>query len=164
MNLRATVPFEEAPAVAASDDVARMLADAKLSDGTALLDAIEAKRNELNLSNAAVEKLANLSDGHCTKVLGPSREKSPTLKTLDALLEVLALSIVLVNDPAKAARVQPLWVPRSVSKVRQRQLSPTTIERARPHVLADLARKAARSRWASVDARTFVKAMAGEEA
>jgi hypothetical protein len=154
---------EEQPAVATTgDEVARILADAKLSDGAALLDALEARRVELGLSNRTCELAAGLCDGHLTKLCGPSRERSPTLVTLDKVLNVLGLSIVLVRDPAKIEAVRVRWTPRARSKVRERQLSPTTIARARPHVLSDLARKAARPRWAGVDARTFIKAMVGE--
>jgi hypothetical protein len=163
MNLQfAPVPLDEALAVA-DDPVARILSDARIGDGQQLLDALEAKRNELHLSNAAVEKLANLCDGHCTKILGPSREKSPTLRTLDAILEVFALSIVLINDPSKAARVQPLWKVRDASHVRRHQLSSVTISRARPHILAELARRASRPRWAGVNARTFMRALMQED-
>jgi hypothetical protein len=158
--------IEEPPTVAATGDdaIVRMLSDAKLSDGAALLDALEARRVELGLSNRTCELATGLCNGHVTKVLGPSRERSPTLATIDKVMAVLGLSIVLVRDPVKIEAARVRWTPRAASKVRMRQLSPTTIERARPHVLAELARKAARPRWAGIDARTFIKAMAGEEA
>jgi hypothetical protein len=155
--LVAPLPPDE-PAPTAADEVARILSDARISDGPALLDALEARRNELHLSNATVEKLANLCEGHCTKILGPSREKSPSLRTLDAILEVFALSIVLVNDPSKAARMD-----RDEMKVRRPPPSPIAIARARPHIVAELARRAARPKWAGVDARTFMRSMAGDE-
>jgi hypothetical protein len=163
MQIAAAQLVEEVPA-ATGDEISRILADAKLADGAALLDALEARRVELGLSNRTCELATGLCEGHMTKVCGPSRERSPTLTTLDKLMSVLGLSFVLVRDPQKIAAARVRWTPRSASKVRQRQLSPTTIERARPHVLADLARKAARPRWAGVDARTFIKAMVGEEA
>jgi hypothetical protein len=162
--MHAPLPIEEMTAApSAADEVARILSDARITDGPQLLDALEARRNELHLSNATVEKLADLCEGHCTKILGPSREKSPSLRTLDAILSVFALSIVLVNDPGKAERVSPSWTRRDERKVRQRALSQVVLRRARPTILAELSRKAARPRWAGIDARTFMRAMTGDE-
>jgi hypothetical protein len=154
---------EEQPASAAGDQIARILTDARLSDGAALLDALEARRVELGLSNRTCELAAGLCDGHLTKVCGPAREKSPTLVTLDKLLSALGLSIVLVNDPEKIEAVRIRWKPRAEAKVRVRALSSTTVARAKPIIVAELLRRASRPRWAGVDAQTFLKAMAGEE-
>jgi hypothetical protein len=161
-NLQIAPPLNEVSAAPTADDaVSRILSEARISDGPSLLDALEARRNELHLSNSAVEKLANLCEGHLTKVCGPARQKSPSLMTLDKIMTALGLSFVLVCDPTK---MQSQWRPRDERKVRQRALSPTTISRARPHVLAELARRAARPRWAGVDARTFLQEMAGDDA
>jgi hypothetical protein len=155
--MHAPLPIDEEPAAAADDAVARVLADACIRDGAGLLDALEVRRNALQLSNATVEGLANLAAGHLTKFAGPARSKSPTLATIDRVMSVLGLSFVLVVDPSKVDRAQPAWRPRAASKVRQRPLSPVTVARARPHVIAELARRAARPRWAGVDARTFLE-------
>jgi hypothetical protein len=162
MNLHATVPLDQAPAVA-GDEVARVLNAAKISDGPQLLDALEARRNELGLSNRTCELAAGLTEGHWTKCCGPAREKSPTLATLDRIMEVLGLSFVLVRDPTKIDRVQPQWRRRHEEKVRVRALSPIVLRRARPILMRELARRASRPRWASVPAREFMRAMAGDE-
>jgi hypothetical protein len=162
VNLQlAPLPIEEPPA--AADDVARMLADAMIADEASLIDAIQARRVEVGISLAELDRLSGLAFGHASKCLSPARAKSPTMKTLQALLDSLALSIVLVIDNAKAARVSPSWQPRDASKVRQRPLSPAVIARAKPHVIAALARQATRPRWANVPARDFMRAMAREE-
>jgi hypothetical protein len=160
MNLHAPLPLDEAPA-APVDPVARLLADARISDGAALLDALDARRIELGLANTTVEQLAGLCEGHLTKIAGPSRERSPSLRTLDRVMAVLGLSFVLVRDPEKekTARMLPAWRPRDTSHVRARALSATTIARARPHVIADLTRRAARPRWKDATARDFLQAM-----
>jgi hypothetical protein len=85
-------------------------------------------------------------------------------RTLYRLLDALALSIVLVVDGAKAERVQPHWRLRNETKVTQRAMSPVTISRARPHILAELARRAARPRWRDMPARDFIQAMVGDDA
>jgi hypothetical protein len=145
------------------DEVARILAAARIADGPSLLDALEARRNELGLSNATVEELGGLTSGHLTKIAGPARSRSPTLATLDRLMVVLGLSFVLVRDPEKVERVQSRWRPRAASKVRHRALSATTIARAKPHVLAELARKASRPKWKETPAPMFLRALMQED-
>jgi hypothetical protein len=163
MNLLAPMPtIDETPADAVGVEVARVLDAAKISTEGELLDALMARRNELNLSNEVVEKLANMCGGHLTKVLGPSKEKSPTLATVHRILMVLGLSIVLVIDPQKVAAVRDGWRPRAAWKARQRQLSPTTIARAQPIVMAELARKASRPKWKDTPAPMFLRALMNE--
>jgi transcriptional regulator with XRE-family HTH domain len=158
MNMHAPLPLDEVPPVPADDAVARMLREAALVSEGELRDAVEARRVQIGLSLAALDQLSGLSVGHASKALSPARLKSPTLKTLFALLDALALSIVLVVDGAKAERISPSWRPRAEMKVRTRSLSPLALQRARPMVLAELARRAARPKWAKVSARDFMRA------
>jgi hypothetical protein len=76
MNLQlAPVPLDEPPAVTAGDEVARVLAEPRLSSEPEFLDALEARRVQINLSNADLEQLAGLTVGHASKCLsagGPS--------------------------------------------------------------------------------------------
>jgi hypothetical protein len=160
MNLHATLPLDEVPIAAGDDTIARLLAEARLSDGAALLDALEARRGELQLSNATLEGLAGLPTGYLTKLTGPARLKNPTLSTVDRIMAVLGLSWILVIDSEKVSRAQPSWQRRDQAHVRTRQLSPTTIARARPAVMAELVRKASRPRWKGATARDFLQAMA----
>jgi transcriptional regulator with XRE-family HTH domain len=163
MNLHTLPPLDEAPAVTAGDEVARVLDAAKIATEPELLDAIESRRVQLGLSLASLDRLSGLAVGHASKVLSPARTKPPTVRTLYRLLDAVALSIVLVVDGAKAARISTSWKPRAEEKVRVRELSPTTLRRARPTILAELSRKAARPRWAGIDALTFMRAMTGDE-
>jgi hypothetical protein len=144
--------------------VARILDAAKIATEAELLDALEHRRVQIGLSLASLDQLSRLALGHSTKALGPARQKSPSARTLYRLLDSLAFSIVLVIDGAKVERMQPQWRARNETKVTQRAMSQITISRARPHILAELARRAARPRWAGVDARTFLQAMAGDDA
>ena len=136
----------------------------KISAEGELLDALEHRRTLIGLSLVSLDQLSGLASGHSSKCLSPARTKSPTTRTLFALLDSLALSLVLLIDGSKVERISPSWRPRSEAKVREKALSPVALQRARPIVVADLARKASRPRWAGIDARTFLKAMAGEEA
>ncbi len=84
--------------------VARALANAKITGETELLDALQARREQLQMSNSDLESAAGLCSGHVQKVTGPSRERSPSLQTIDKLMGVLGLSFVLIVDPEKVAR------------------------------------------------------------
>jgi hypothetical protein len=156
MNLHATLPLDEAPIAAGDGAIPRVL-----PDETAVLDAIDSRRVELHLANSTVEQLAGLCVGHLTKICGPSRERSPTLGTITRPLDALGLSITLVTDPSKTARMQPSWRPRNAAQVRQ-LLGEVTLQRARPAIVAQLARRASRPRWANVPAKDFMRAMARE--
>jgi hypothetical protein len=153
VNLQLAPPLsDEAPIAAGTDAIA-------LATEGELLDAVEARRTQVGLALADLDRLSGLALGHSSKCLSPARIKRPTTQTLYRLLDALALSVVLVTDPTKAARISPAWRPRDASHVRDRALSPRALERARPVVLAELARKAARPRWAGVPARDFLRAM-----
>jgi DNA-binding phage protein len=157
--MHAPLPLDEPPALAADDAIARVLSRAKLADEGALLDAIVARQVELRMSNTALEAAAGLCRGHVQKVCGPSRERSPTLATIDKVMSVLGLSFVLVRDPEKLDRVtQHPW--RDETHVRSR-LSATTVARAKPLVIDELLRRAARRRWRGVPTRDFLRAQAG---
>jgi hypothetical protein len=110
MNLQVSpAALVEAPVPPADDAVALALNAAKLSSESALLDAVESRRVQLGLSFKTLDLVAGLAVGHSSKLMSPARIKSPSATTLFSLLDALALSIVLVNDPAKAARISPLW-------------------------------------------------------
>jgi hypothetical protein len=124
--------------------------DLVVADPGALLDALKARQGELDLSNATVEAIAGIAEGHLDKVIGPSRQKSPSLTMLFALMESLGLSVVLVRDPAGALKIGHLWKSRDRKKVRNTLLGKTTLKRARPLILSELARRAGRARWAGL--------------
>jgi hypothetical protein len=156
------MPIDAAPAVPSADDaVARALNAAKLSNEAQLLDALEYRRSQiLGLSFANLDLAAGLAVGHSSKCLSPARAKSPSTKTLFALLDAMQLSIVLVNDPGKATGTS--WKRRDETHVRSNPPSAIAVAKSRPIVLAELARKASRARWANVPARDFLMAMAKE--
>jgi hypothetical protein len=157
--------IEEQPAVAATgDEIARVLDAAKISTEGQLLDALEHRRTLIGLSLVSLDQLSGLAVGHSSKCLSPARIKSPTTRTLFALLDSLAFSVVLIVDPDKAERVSPSWRPRAEAKVRVCALSPIALQRARPIIVAELARRAARPKWRDVPAPMFLRALLSEDA
>ena len=164
MNVHAPIPMLDVapavpPAADAVDALARMLDAAKLSSEQALLDAVRSRRVQLGLSLKNLDLAAGLAAGHASKCTSPARIKSPSTKTLFALLDALALSVVLVHDPSKAERISPTWRRRDESHVRQNPPSPLAVAKSRPAVIAELARKANHARWRTTSASEFMQAM-----
>lgn len=146
------------PADDAGAALARALDAAKLSSEQALLDALAQRRVTMGMSLASLDIAANLAAGHASKLIGPSRVKTPTTRSLFALLDALSLSIVLVNDPSKANGAA--WTPRAEEKVRTNgAISQAALHRARPHVVAELARKAGHPKWRTMPAAEFMAMM-----
>jgi hypothetical protein len=159
--------LEEAPAVAddaAERALADALSDARLATEAELLDGIEQRRLQCNLSLAELDRLSALTFGHSSKALSPARTKSPTARTLFRLLDSLALSIVLVVDGTKAARIASSWRPRREEMVRTRPLSPAVLARAKPHVVAALLRTAKHPKHRDTPAPVFLAALMNGDA
>jgi hypothetical protein len=87
------------------------MADSMLRTADDLIAALRQRKDELQLSNAVVDDLAGLVEGHTDKVLGPTRtKKSPNIITLMCLAGALGLAVQLVDDPD--SRVQGRWAKR----------------------------------------------------
>ena len=121
-----------------------------VTDAEGLIEALRARKNELELANSAVDELGGLCAGHADKVLGPSRTKGLTAMTLDTLLGVLALKLVVIEDPEAAARMVDRWGIRSKAHVRANahRVSKKVLESARPVIFRELSAKATEGRKA----------------
>ena len=97
-----------------------------------------------------IDELGGLSCGHCDKILGPSRSKGLSAMTLDVMLGVLALKLVVVEDPDAAARMVDRWGIRSKAHVRANahRVSKKVLESAKPVIFRELSAKAAEGRKA----------------
>jgi hypothetical protein len=88
------------------------------SNYEALVDAIDARRKELALSHADLDRIAGVAAGYTGKVLGPSRTKKiGWLSTFD-YLGALGLKIVLVADDEMAKRHAKRGLPRQAHQAR----------------------------------------------
>ena len=121
-----------------------------VTDAEGLIEAFRARKDALELSNATIDELGGLCAGHADKVLGPSRTKGLSVMTLEVLLGVLALKLVVVEDPEAAARMVDRWGIRSKPHVRDKcsRMSKKVLESARPVILKELSAKAAVGRKA----------------
>jgi hypothetical protein len=120
-----------------------------VSDVGTLIDVLAERKAALGLSDEWIEAVGGFSPGHANKMLGPARTKTPSLPSLDILLQLLGLSLVVVDDPVRAARMRDLWLRREEAKVHSNKVGRLTIQRARPFVIRELARAAALARWAN---------------
>jgi hypothetical protein len=124
------------------------------TDYPSLVALLRRRKDELGLSDAALEQLGEFAPGQVNKMLGPSLEKSLGKITLPIMLDCLGLSGVLYVDPRKVERMSPLWADegkRRDANVREEhtRVSKVTIRRARQAVLNENASKGGRAAWAN---------------
>lgn len=132
-----------------------------------LVDLLAARKDELGLSHAFIDGYWGYPAGMTDKMLGPTRVKTVSRAKLDDLMMVLGVSLVLVVDPAKLAKMEQQWEKRKPGYAHSRRVSKRTAKRARPVVWRETgylggkvtahmrtpaqrsrsARHAARSRW-----------------
>jgi hypothetical protein len=125
-----------------------------------LIEAMRTRKEALGLSNAWIEHAIELSDGHCDKILGPSRERGLSQLTIDGLLAVLAIKLIVVEDDIAAARMRPLWDGRDQRQVRQpSRIAKSAIARALPYAVRALGRAGGVARWRGVDPEVRRKLM-----
>lgn len=149
-----------------------------------MIEALCTIKNRLQLSNAFLEAMGLLVEGHIDKVLGPTRAKNLSPMIFDLLCECLAVQFEMKINLDAVKRMESRWEAREQRNVRfdTRAPSKKIIERAKPHVLRDfsalgnaarnamlpgehrskIAKKAARIRWKNQRARERVsKALSG---
>jgi hypothetical protein len=125
-----------------------------------LIEALRARKEALGLSNAWIEHVIQLSDGHCDKILGPARERGLSQLTIDGLLAALAIKLIVVEDEAAAARMRPMWDGRDQRQVRApARIAASLIKRATPGVMRAAGRAGGQKRWRTIDSRLRSKLM-----
>jgi hypothetical protein len=65
---------------------------------------LPARKAELQLSNATLEELVGLCQGHLDKVIGPSRTRGMSLHVMLVLVGALGLAVQRPDPNAKVAR------------------------------------------------------------
>jgi hypothetical protein len=119
-----------------------------------LIQVMAERKSALGLSNEFIDNTIPLSDGHCDELLGPSRERGLSQITLDAMLAMLALKLVVVEDSEQAARMRPIWAGRDQRQIRPAaRVGRSMIARARPYVVRELGRSGGQKRWRAIDPR-----------
>lgn len=80
-----------------------------------LLDAMRARREEINISCETVDEIANLTRGHTSRLLALEPSKNLGFTSLGSVLFALGMALVPQEDPETMAVVSPHWVKRGPS-------------------------------------------------
>jgi len=112
-----------------------------------LVEAMRAAKEMRNLSFKTLDDLGGFTQGHMERVIGPRREKGMSTIVFQTMLSMLAVKLVMVPDPEQEAQMLERWEGRNASNVRleKGRVSKSLLERAKPHVLKDLARAAGKA-------------------
>ena len=119
------------------------------ADYDALVAAIRDRISTLQLSYGLVEDLAEMSNGALSKYLADARIKRLTVESLMRLAAVTGVRCAFVEDPAQLLRMRPHYEVSDRKKAhhhRAAPVSPATVRRMRPAVLAAFAKEGAAAR------------------
>lgn len=113
-----------------------------------LIEALRARKAQLELSDSMVDLIGGLTRGHTEKILGPSRTKKLSPMTIDVLLATLAVKICLIEDVEAAKVMEGRWEERVANHVRStaNRASQRIVAQAKPHIFRDLGKKSAPAR------------------
>jgi hypothetical protein len=112
-----------------------------------LIAALAERKAAMGLPDDFIEDVAGFAPGHVAAVLD-TRSKRPNLRTIDRLCEVLAVSIVLQDDPAKQRLMASRWDQRQVGDLdRAREGGKLRWAGMTREQRSAVARAAANARW-----------------
>lgn len=94
-----------------------------------LVNAIRARRDELNISHETIDNIAGLQSGYTSKLLGPIQLKGFSHMSLGAVLGALGIGLVVIEDPEQRAKVEGRWQKRK----RPQRLAPASIAASMPN-------------------------------
>lgn len=77
-----------------------------------LVDAVRARRDELNISHETIDNIAGLQSGYTSKLLGPVQLRGFSHMSLGAVLGALGIALVVVEDKEAKAKVEGRWQKR----------------------------------------------------
>lgn len=77
-----------------------------------LLDAIRARRDELNISHETIDNIAGLQSGYTSKLLAPQPIKNLGPMSMGPLLGALGVALMLIEDDEQIDRVSSRWQKR----------------------------------------------------
>jgi hypothetical protein len=71
-----------------------------------LIAGLRSRLAELEISYATLDALAGWTDSYATKVLGQEPQRHMGVMAFDAMINALALKVVLVDDPQKLEKIR----------------------------------------------------------
>ena len=109
----------------------RVIGKARNTDEIA--DVLRLRKDQLQLSDAALDALCGFASGHVGKLLGPARVRGLGRFSLDVLADALGLSFQVYIDPEKVLRFAKHYEQRNSAciTVRAHKLSRTAMAQAK---------------------------------
>ncbi len=108
-----------------------------------LVEAFRAVKAMLGMTNSQLDDLANLTEGHTDKLLGPTQTKSISPLTFNAFCWAFAVKFEMKIDIEQAKLMAEHWEDRKrkrpVEYSENSRVSAKIIERAKPSVLKEFA-------------------------
>jgi hypothetical protein len=110
-----------------------------------LIDALKRRKAELQISDLVLDEIMGICVGHTGKILCGERGFSSV--TLQAMLDALALDLIVAPSPAKLKRLDK-FDRRDPGRVHPgSRVARSQVERVRPIVLSEWSTRANKLRW-----------------
>jgi hypothetical protein len=107
-----------------------------------LIEVFRLMKDRLNLTNEFIDDVGGLTKGHADKILGPSESKNIGPVTFDLFCQLFAVEFHVRLDMDAVKRMEGIWEKRERPLkfyANAGRISKKLVERAKPHVLKDLA-------------------------
>jgi hypothetical protein len=108
-----------------------------------MVEAFRAIKDHIAISNADLDALCNFGAGHVDKLIGPTSVRGFARDSLDGMLWGLCIKGTFTIDMDRVHEMQELWEKRCAANTRSKpsRISKAILERARPIVLSEVAKK-----------------------
>jgi hypothetical protein len=107
-----------------------------------LLEAFRTIKAILALSNDFCDERGGMTRGHTDKMLGPSSTKGLSAMGFDTFTSMFAVEFHMMVDMDQVRVMEARWEARHASNVRAEpnRVSQKILERAKPHIIKDMAK------------------------
>jgi hypothetical protein len=85
---------------------------ATVTDYEEMIAAIRARMRELGITNETVDAITGLPAGYTGKLIAGNATKNMGRMSFGAILQALALRLIVVEDAAAAEKMRPRWAQR----------------------------------------------------
>jgi transcriptional regulator with XRE-family HTH domain len=122
-------------------------------DYDSLIAQLRARISAVGLSYAALEEITGMAEGAAGKYLADARVKHLSVDSLLKISEAVGIRMLVVTDERLLRKYRPLYEQRETRKIHARgraKLGAVTMKRVRPIVLSELGRRGAAARNAKL--------------
>jgi hypothetical protein len=119
-----------------------------------MVEALRARKEQLGLSNAAIEEQLLMAAGTCDKYLGPTRSASLTWRVTEDVMTLFGVELVMRVNPELEAKMLERLERRDERAVRSpKRISAKLLELAQPIIQQKLGRAGGLKRAACLPAK-----------